>query len=95
MADDDLPDTSAAAVGARLSLVREARGFQQAAFAGLLDLTPQAYNAYERGRNMPQATTMAKVRRLTGATSDYLLFGDMTGLPNELVSAIRKLERRR
>lgn len=85
-------DTSKAAIGRRLVLVREARGWPQAQMAQLLGVSAQRWGTYERGRSVPPPDIMARFWRLTGGTSDYVLFGRLDGMPHELVAAIQSLE---
>lgn len=86
----ELPDTSPEAIGQRMAAVREARGLHQAAMARALDHSPQRYGSYERGRTVPPPDVLARFWQLTGATSDYVLFGSMAGMPMELVSMLQR-----
>ena len=84
----DMPDTSKKAIGERIVAVREARDWSQAELARLLDESPQRWGNYERGDRVPPPPVLAKLWRLTGATSDYVLFGQTYGLPLDLVKAL-------
>ncbi len=69
----------------RLRLVREAcRYASRRAFAQALGIEEAAYRKYERGESYPQPETLGRIRQLTGATVDYLYFGDEDGLPVRL-----------
>ena len=74
----------------RLRLVREAcgyasrRGFQSVRDKVLAGIEEAAYRKYERGESYPQPETLGRIRQLTGATVDYLYFGDEAGLPVRL-----------
>jgi transcriptional regulator with XRE-family HTH domain len=76
----------------RLRLVREACGFAtRRAFAQALGIEEAAYRKYERAESYPQPETLGRIRQLTGATADYLYFGDESGLTVSLhrrISAI-------
>lgn len=80
-------------MGRRIVLARAARGYHQAAFARLLELSPQSLNSYEKGTTAPSFFIIAKVWQLTGATADYLLLGKMDGMPAELVRGIVEAEK--
>lgn len=87
---DDAPDTSNEAIGRRLAEVREARGLHASALARMMEMSPQRWGSYERGRTIPPPQVLARFWQLTGATSDYVLFGSMTGMPMELVGLLRQ-----
>lgn len=84
-----MPDTTPKAIGRRLGAVREVRGWTQAFAAQLVEASPQRWGNWERGLNSPPPDVLAKWWRLTGATSDYVLFGRLDGLPLELAQAIQ------
>ncbi|MEN3977189.1 helix-turn-helix transcriptional regulator [Emcibacter sp. SYSU 3D8] len=66
----------------RLRLVREACGYaSRRAFAQALGIEEAAYRKYERAESYPQPETLGRIRQLTGATVDYLYFGEQAGLP--------------
>jgi transcriptional regulator with XRE-family HTH domain len=85
----DLPDTSNEAIGERLESVRTARGWTQAYVASLLPVSSQRWGNWERGLNAPPPDMLGRIWHLTGATSDYILFGRLDGMPHELVQAIQ------
>ncbi len=87
---DVLPNTSNEAIGERLSAAREARGLSQAELSGVLGISPQRWGTYERGRSVPPPDVLAKFWQLTGATSDFVLFGSMAGMPMELVTLLQR-----
>nr|WP_284392827.1 helix-turn-helix transcriptional regulator [Devosia yakushimensis] len=84
-----MPDTSNQAIGRRLVAVREARGHLQATMAKLMDVSYQRWGNYERGERFPPPDLLARFWQLTGATSDFILFGHMNGLPYELAEKLR------
>lgn len=75
----------ARAVGKRITHVREALGQRQAEFARLVGISQQALNNYERGRQRPDIEQAMKICERTGATLDWLYFGDASGLPSRLM----------
>lgn len=81
------PDTSNAAIGARIVAVRIARDLSQGALAQAIGIGQTTLNNYERGIRTLPPDVIAKIWRVTGATSDYLLMERMDGLP----SSLRKL----
>lgn len=88
----DMPDTSKAAIGMRLTTVRDALGWSQIYLATLVGESPQRWGNYERGDRVPPPLLLAKFWQATGATSDYVLFGRTYGLPLDLVQAMQRLE---
>lgn len=87
--NSDLPDTSNAAIGERIATIRIARGWSQAFSAQLMGISPQRWGNWERGLNAPKPAELGRLWRLSGATSDYILFGRLDGLPHELVQLIQ------
>lgn len=85
---EPMPDTSKKAIGERLTSVREARQLSQADLARLIGESPQRWGLYERGERNPPPHLLAKFWQLTGATSDYVLFGRTYGLPLDLVEKL-------
>ncbi len=76
----------------RLRAIREACGFAtRRGFAQALGIDEAAYRKYERAESYPQPETLGRIRQLTGATADYLYFGDEAGLPVGLYRKIKDL----
>jgi transcriptional regulator with XRE-family HTH domain len=76
----------------RLRTVREACGFgTRRAFAQALGIEEAAYRKYERAESYPHPETLGRIRQLTGATVDYLYFGDESGLPLALYRKITEI----
>lgn len=84
----DTADTSTEAVGMRLAAVREARGYLQGFLAKLLDISQQRLSNYEKGQRVLPHDILWKFCQVTGATSDYILFGMPRGMPMDLLSKI-------
>lgn len=72
--------------------VREARNLTQAAMARMIGESAQRWGMYERGQRYPQPQLLAKFWQLTGATSDYVLFGRSYGLPQDLAELLRQAD---
>lgn len=71
--------------GTRMQHFREALGHAtRASFARFIDVDQNAYSAWERGERFPEVANLLKLKEVTGVTSDYLLFGDASGLPMDL-----------
>lgn len=92
---------SAAAIGARLRLLRLAYGalqrrdkeMSQSEFARLCEIGISAWNNAETGDNRIGIDNAKKVARRTGASLDFIYFGERAGLPHALAVAIAALER--
>jgi len=82
------PDTSKEAVGNRLRAIRMARGWESGFTAQLVGVLPQSWSNYEAGKAYPSFATIAKLWQLTGATSDFILFGNPAGMPHGLFTAV-------
>jgi transcriptional regulator with XRE-family HTH domain len=86
------PAPPLAAFAARLRAVREACGYAtRRAFADALGIEEGAYGKYERAESYPHPETLGRIRQLTGATADFLYFGDESGLPVGLHRRLRAL----
>ncbi len=69
----------------RLVAIRTVKGFSATRLAVLVGATPQRWYTYENGRSTPPTDVLVKIKRLTGVTIDYILAGDVTGMPSELI----------
>ena len=77
-------------VGQRLRAVRVAAGYKTAReFAQRIDVGESAYTNWERGERLIEPEDLRKVRDLTGVTSDYIYYGDPSGLPARLARALK------
>jgi transcriptional regulator with XRE-family HTH domain len=79
-----------AALAARLVELREALGWKQADFARRLGISYQRLSNWERSTQPLPLSGAQNVRRVTGATLDYLYDGVEGGLPRELADLIHK-----
>lgn len=77
----------------RLRVLRRACGYETVrAFANELGIADNRLSMYELGdRKLPQELILS-IKRLTGATSDWLLFGDENNLPVDLYRRIKRAE---
>jgi DNA-binding XRE family transcriptional regulator len=80
-------------MAARLVLLREALGYTQAAFSRRLGISYQRLSNWERSTQALPLNGAQLVRRVTGATLDWLYYGIESGLPRDLADKIA--ERRR
>lgn len=85
-----MPDTSGEAIGKRLVAVREARGYLQGFLVQLLDTSQQRWSNYEKGNRVLPNDLLYKFCKVTGATTDFVLFGEMSGMPMDLVQILRE-----
>lgn len=87
------------AIGARLRLLREATGFDEAkAWCEYVDIAPNAWNHFERGRRAPTVEAALKVAVKTGATLDWIYRGLDETLPvrvQQSLTAAREKNRAR
>lgn len=59
----------------RLRIMRERRKLTQEYVAKYLEITRPAYTQYESGRRVPSPVMLAKLAKLYGVTTDYLITG--------------------
>jgi transcriptional regulator with XRE-family HTH domain len=71
-------------IGRRIEAIMKALGLSQAQFSRLTGVSQQALNNYLQGRQRPQLDQAVKICIRTGATLDWIYFGDPSGLPQKL-----------
>lgn len=76
----------------RIKALRKLRGMNQAAFAAFLGVPAQRLNNIETGRQPLSRDLAGKIRAKTGATTDWLWFGDARGLPHQLARELEEAE---
>ena len=93
--DDSLADVNAIlrqhfrAVSGRLHLLRVTLGYKHPkGFAEKLGLESATYRKYERGEALPPHEILGRIRELTGAKTDWVLYGDRSALPRDLDDAM-------
>ena len=76
-------------IGQRIVALRTAMGFANAAaFAKAVKISPQSLNNYERGFRRPELEQATKIVKLTGATLDWIYYGERAGLPLQLAERL-------
>jgi len=86
-------NSSAEAVGRRIRILREAKGWPgQGPFAALLDVSQSRLSNWETQGFMIPPDMAVKLCSLTGATTDYIYRGDLSGLSASLIQAIKARE---
>jgi transcriptional regulator with XRE-family HTH domain len=79
----------ALALGRRIALAREQKGYTQAEVGSILGVSDNAVTQYETGRSIPRARRMPKLAEFLGVTVEWLLTGNE---PEELTKAQTKAE---
>jgi hypothetical protein len=78
-------DPTIRAVGERLALLRVVLGIDnQAEMARRLRIDPKRYHVWEAGKGLIPVPQAIELRRLTGATLDYIYLGEMGALSAKL-----------
>lgn len=90
----NLPEYDKRLVGERISLLRQARSWQQKMLAEMIGegLTPQKLNNYEKGRDLIPVHFATRLAMLTGAGFDYIYRGILGNVPGELAEKIAKIQ---
>lgn len=63
-------------IGTRIREARENKGFDQATLAGKIDVATRTLQRWEKGEQVPDAVTLAKIGELTGTLTHWLLTGE-------------------
>lgn len=63
-------------IGMRIRQARENKGFDQATLAGKIDVATRTLQRWEKGEQVPDAVTLAKIGELTGTLTHWLLTGE-------------------
>ena len=76
-------------IGERLRLLRVAAGYpNQVEYADAMNISPQRYNHWERGRRLPDLWAIGRICAMTGATADWIYFGVVGAMPIDLMRRI-------
>jgi transcriptional regulator with XRE-family HTH domain len=76
-------------IGERLRKLRVAAGYaNQVEYADALNISPQRYNHWERGRRLPDLWAIGRICSMTGATADWIFFGRVGAMPVDLMRRI-------
>jgi transcriptional regulator with XRE-family HTH domain len=86
-------------VGFRLRRLRVAMGkrrhpprtYTQDEMAAQLGITQQGYATFESRGSKPNGTALAAIKENWDVTSDWILFGDIDGLPGILISELESV----
>lgn len=78
-------------VGQRLRIAIEALGLRQVEVARSLGVTPSKLNNWLRGDNYPPHMFIVRLRQRYNITSDWLLSGEIAGLPGPLADDLWRL----
>lgn len=81
-----------AAVGRRLKALRLVLNKDQKHMATLAGVTPQAWSNWENGIRRPAPDQIYKLATTTGVTSDFVYYGDRSGLPVRIADGLSSLE---
>jgi transcriptional regulator with XRE-family HTH domain len=84
-----------AGIAYRLTLTREALGYDQGAFAQRAQLAANTYNQYETGKNAPNMEAAHKLCDTYKLSLDWIYRGDPSSLRRETASAIDALRQLR
>jgi len=85
---------SAAAIGRRLRLIREAKGYTQPFIAQLCGMSAQAWNNNECGRDrMSIVPALALCNAIPGVGLNWIYRGIVTDLPADLAQAVTRAQR--
>lgn len=85
---DDAPPPHAD-IGSRLEKVRKAWDLDQTRFAEGIGVESNTYSGWESGQKRIGIDSAMELKRVYGATLDYIYTGDHGTLPLDLVIAIR------
>lgn len=79
----------AIAVGRRIAIAREQKGYSQVTLAAMVGVTDGAIAQYETGRNLPKLSRLERIAVALDVSPEWLLTGNE---PDELVRAQTKTE---
>lgn len=95
MADDIFLSRGKDGVGYRLTLTRDALGYDQGAFAARAGLKANTYNQYETGKNLPNMDAAQALCDSYKLRLDWIFRGDTSDLRHETADAITALRKSR
>jgi transcriptional regulator with XRE-family HTH domain len=81
-------------IAARLTLLREALGLNQAAFCREAEIAPNQWNQYETGKRPITLPVAAKLKERYGASLDWIYLGDSAGIPRALFEKLFPAKRK-
>lgn len=81
------------ATGKRLEVLRRAKDFDTIrGFAKELDIEEDRYTTWEKGKALIPPQVVENLRQRYGITSDWLYYGDGSGLPHRLYTELTGLK---
>lgn len=83
------------AIGERLRLTRDALGLTQERFCARAEISPTAYNQWERGHKRPSVDAGIALCNAYDLTLDWIYRGDPSGLKYATANAIKALKNSR
>ena len=84
--------TSAYEVGKRLQALRKVRGLSQRALCEAINISPAAYNNYEKGKNRPDFDNVVILAAYHSCPTDYIMTGNLMFLQWELAQQLAALD---
>lgn len=84
--------TSAYEVGKRLQALRKVRGLSQRALCEAINISPAAYNNYEKGKNRPDFDNIVILAAYHSCPIDYIMTGNLMFLQWELAQRLAALD---
>ena len=71
-------------IARRLGRLRNVLRMSQAEFCREIGVAPNRWNQYERGQRQITIDVAARIRQRFGVTTDWIYFGDESGLPRRI-----------
>jgi transcriptional regulator with XRE-family HTH domain len=82
------------AIAKRLTALRELRDLNQREFADFLEIGWTAYNNYETGVSRISLDAARRVLLKTGASLDWIYYGNPAAMPQSLLNQLHALDRK-
>lgn len=82
-----------AEVGRRIKVLRLAFEHSQSSLARHLNMSPNAISQMESGISRPATDVEIRLKAAFGLTIDWVRFGEMAGMPPELIRRIEEVSR--
>ncbi len=77
-------------IGKNLKMLRERAGLSQKQLCDIIEISPQRYNAYEKGKNEPSIEILVRLSHIYMVTVDYIV-GRNIGIGNEIEDDLNNL----
>lgn len=82
-------------IAKRLKLLRDAMGKTQVAMGDLAGVTDKAWQNYEAGIRRIEIDAVTRLRAALGVTSEWVYYGNVYQMPDELLDAMRLAAKKR